>query len=996
MLVNRAGYVGRVGALAVALGIGAAVTASPIALADEDTSGSTSASSQSDSASKNESTSPHESSSPPAKPAPVEVEPASQTSTGAGSDSTSEEPADEVEGAADTPEDPADPETDPPPTPEEPAVETGSDASGAGRAAHSMSTHTSGKHARDTAAKAEPAAPRQPVSSDPTAAAESMDPRPASAAPSVTEQNTAASRTVVTTPGIAALETAATVPAIDRATISRPAGATSRTLVNLARRVVDTVFAPLSTPLPTTPGSSPILLAVEWFRRMTVGAFYNRAPTATPLQLGEDADGHVIGTVSATDPDGDPLDYALAQGPARGSVVLTSNGSYTYTPSADLARDGGSDTFTVDVMDRGLRLFSAPGKTTVTVRVEVGAGDTLGINGTPYAVAVSPDGKHAYITDAANHRVSILDVATRAVTGSIAVGGDPSGIAIARDGRGYVVNAADGTVTVFDTKTNKIVRPYVYVGSAPNGIAVNAAGTRVVVANSYENSVSVIDTVTWNVTRVVVGAGPYGVAISGNHALVTNEYDDTVSVVDLSTNTVVGTIAVGDAPTGIAAVGNRAVVTNAGTLTTPGDGTVSIIDLDTFTLLGSPVSVGDSPVSVVIDASGPYAYIADVDRSTVWVLDIAAGTLTDDVYAVAGGPTGLALGADGGLYVAGYLTGTIDPVDVGAVVQPTAGIAPVVKASAAAAETAAAATQEWSDTTKGFDLYNDTAQNLTISYGSDFRPNGGGPAEGTVLAPGAHLHLEIPASWRARRVELILSGPTGESWTVRMGAQSFFGFGVLSGLTTIAHTGGTGTSEPKPDPVAYGTLLRAEKTTIRLLDKEGTATSFTVDDPRAAAAFTACASGSRAACSFQPAGEPTQFWTEWQTPRTSDGQLTIFMNGMDEPEPASFHLAFTQSGRVFTELGVKANLALTKTVLATITTPAGETVSSVKVYDETPTYMTPRLSILTLQMRSSWLRYTGDMTITVGNSRVTVKNMVFEMPDPHEGLHYATTVERMY
>jgi YVTN family beta-propeller protein len=768
-------------------------------------------------------------------------------------------------------------------------------------------------------------------------------------------------------------------------------------LITVARTVIDAILRPLATPIPTTPASSPILLAVEWFRRTTVGMFYNRGPSAAPLQIGEDANGTVVGTLAATDPDGDPLNYTVAGGPTRGTVAMAANGTYTYTPDAALARDGGTDTFTISVSDGGVRLLSQPGRTSVTVTVDVGAGDSLAVNGSPFAVAMSPDGTHAYVTDAANSRVSIVDVATRAVTGSIVVGTDPSGIAIASDGRAYVVNAGDGTVTVFDTVTNRIVRPYVYVGSAPNGIAVNDAGTRVVVANSFEDSVSVIDTRTWNVTRVVVGDGPYGVAISGDRALVTNEYDDTVSAVDLTTNAVVATIAVGDSPTGIAAAGNCAVVTNAGTLTTPGDGTVSIIDLDSLSVVGSPIALGDSPVSVVIDATGTHAYIADVDRSTVSVLDIAAGTVSENVYPVAGGPTGLALGADGSLYVAGYLTGSIDPVEVEAPVQPAAVGTPVFSAAASTATAgtapAAAATQEWSTRTKGFDLYNDTAQNLTISYGSDFRPNGGGPAEGTVLAPGAHLHLEIPATFWGKEVELVLTGPTDESWTVSMDARSFFGIGVIAGDMRIAHSGGSGTSDPTPD-WHYGHLLFDEKTTVRLLDKQGTVNSYTAGDPEAAKAFAACWSGSRAICSFQPAGDPTQFWTDWQIPTMTNGQPAIFRNGMDEPEPGYFPLAITQSGKVSDGLGVKAGLAVASSVIATIKTPTGQQLSSTKTYIDTPTYMAPRISTLTLQMRSSWLRYSGNMTITVGNSIVTVTGLVFDVPDPNRGLEYATTSVR--
>ena len=63
-----------------------------------------------------------------------------------------------------------------------------------------------------------------------------------------------------------------------------------------------------------------------------------------------------------SDPDGDPLAAALVSGPAHGTLTLTPDGAFTYTPAPGFT---GDDTFTYRATDR--RLSSAPA--TVTVHV---------------------------------------------------------------------------------------------------------------------------------------------------------------------------------------------------------------------------------------------------------------------------------------------------------------------------------------------------------------------------------------------------------------------------------------------------------------------------------------------------------------------------------------------------------------------------------------------------------------------------------------------------
>ncbi len=89
------------------------------------------------------------------------------------------------------------------------------------------------------------------------------------------------------------------------------------------------------------------------------------------------------------------------------------------------------------------------------------------------------------------------------------------------------------------------------VGAGPRGVAVNPAGTFVYVANSFSNTISVIDTVTNTVVATVpVGAGPDGVAVNpaGTFAYVANRFSNNVSVIDTARNTVVATVPVGRAP----------------------------------------------------------------------------------------------------------------------------------------------------------------------------------------------------------------------------------------------------------------------------------------------------------------------------------------------------------------------------------------------------------------------------------------------------------------
>lgn len=166
----------------------------------------------------------------------------------------------------------------------------------------------------------------------------------------------------------------------------------------------------------------------------------NAAPTNGAAAVGDpDSDGIVTGTVSAVDPNGDPLTYALGTAtPVRGTVVVTSAGGFTYTPTA-AARHAAAAT------NAGAALRSD----SFSVTVSDGKGGVLTI---PVTVSISsanaaPVGGSATFGDA--------DSTTGAVKGTLTArdgDGDPLGYSgSATTAKGKVVIDADGQFTYTPT-----------------------------------------------------------------------------------------------------------------------------------------------------------------------------------------------------------------------------------------------------------------------------------------------------------------------------------------------------------------------------------------------------------------------------------------------------------------------------------------------------------------------------------------------------------------
>lgn len=129
-------------------------------------------------------------------------------------------------------------------------------------------------------------------------------------------------------------------------------------------------------------------------------------------------------------------------------------------------------------------------------------GGDIPIGGAPEiaALAVSPDGSRLFVTNSDTDELSVIDTATRTrAAPDFAFAGTPFDVAVSPDGsRAWVVlsggEGANGSIAVVDTATNTRARPDIPVGNSPRSIALNRNGTRAYVTNAGDTDVSVINT----------------------------------------------------------------------------------------------------------------------------------------------------------------------------------------------------------------------------------------------------------------------------------------------------------------------------------------------------------------------------------------------------------------------------------------------------------------------------------------------------------------------
>ncbi len=183
-----------------------------------------------------------------------------------------------------------------------------------------------------------------------------------------------------------------------------------------------------------------------------------------------------------------------------------------------------------------------------------------------------------------------------------------------------VANSDNGTVTVVDTKDRKALRE-IKVGDKPEGVTWIGKGPLAAVTVYRENLVLFLDTASGKVLgKLDAGAEPYGIVATkdGKRAYVTHEYPGTVSEIDLDARRVLRRLKVGSMVRGIALSSDekRLYVTEFYT------GVLHAVDLASGRVVDSwkGHSTDNLSRNVVVHPRRPKAYLAHI-RSQVEVND---------------------------------------------------------------------------------------------------------------------------------------------------------------------------------------------------------------------------------------------------------------------------------------------------------------------------------------------------------------------------------------
>lgn len=282
--------------------------------------------------------------------------------------------------------------------------------------------------------------------------------------------------------------------------------------------------------------------------------------------------------------------------------------------------------------------------------VDTTIGEVVGlltVGSAPEGVAITPDGRRAFVSNIDEDSISYIDLAKRVVDRVVSIGpGDvaaPRGIAVSPDGaRLYVAKSGQGAVAVVDVASGAVVKQ-IAVGSGPFGMALAPNGGKLVTANQIAGTASIIDTTALAVVATLdVGSQPFGVAtsIDGKFAYVASFGTNRVAVIDLATNSLKPPIQVGLGPFGIAPSPDGKTL-----YVSDNANQVSVVDLQAGTTVAS-ITVGLHPQGLAVTLDGRYLYVANQFDDTVSIVDTSARAVAKTLR-VTDGPVSL------GAFIAG-------------------------------------------------------------------------------------------------------------------------------------------------------------------------------------------------------------------------------------------------------------------------------------------------------------------------------------------------------
>ncbi len=273
--------------------------------------------------------------------------------------------------------------------------------------------------------------------------------------------------------------------------------------------------------------------------------------------------------------------------------------------------------------------------------VDVASGEETARVGTghaPHEVAVSRDGRLAYVTDYGTgprpgRTVTVIDIVDRRAIRTLELGRHtrPHGVDVAADGTLWVTTEGSKHVLRVDPESGAILAEVETAAEVTHMVVAAGGGNRIYTANIGSGTVTAVDGVSGEVIRhIPTGAGAEGLALSpdGATVYVSNRSAGTLSAIDVARNVVVRSLEVGAFPIRVEVMpdGRRALVSNAQA------NELAVVDLEAWRV-ERRIPVGAVPVGIEITPDGTRAYVANTQADRVSVVDLVKWEVVGSVEA---------------------------------------------------------------------------------------------------------------------------------------------------------------------------------------------------------------------------------------------------------------------------------------------------------------------------------------------------------------------------
>ncbi len=231
---------------------------------------------------------------------------------------------------------------------------------------------------------------------------------------------------------------------------------------------------------------------------------------------------------------------------AKTGALATNQQTPVTNHNATFSPDG-SEIWTSQMTDAGKVLVYDASNMSLKKTIDVGMD--------PAEVTMSADGKYAFVANSKSNTVTVIRLSDKTVAKTIPVGAGPIGAWPGANNKMYVDNETGKSLSIIDVATLAVTET-LNLGFTPGYAAYHAGRNEIWVSQAGTNRVPILQPMNGGWMQhdmVLAGSDAHAIVFDkdGKTAYITNQGEGTVSVIDVANRAKIKDVAVGKKPNGL-------------------------------------------------------------------------------------------------------------------------------------------------------------------------------------------------------------------------------------------------------------------------------------------------------------------------------------------------------------------------------------------------------------------------------------------------------------